>query len=765
MKIKLTINHLIIISYLLLFYRLYSLKFAYILVIPGYYLLTLFTKYDFNKKVLFSIPLSLILYVYPYFIITRIGLSLSIYLYLIIPALMIIHLIIKGINFELKLKVSTTTIMLLLSLIVLSIIYYPYFNRNAIPLTEAVNEFRAVNAVRESIISKGVVLHWNEDLFGGTQYFYIGPPLTTLTTAFLSVIPTEQLYQTFNLTYVMMITYLLFTSYMLYRKLRVSKGASIIMSTLVISVPLVVGEITYSGNLTSPYMFSLYPLALYGFTDLFNKVGKKDLIINAITLSSFFLTYHFMFIYYLYPALLTTLLFIKSKRVFNNSLIYYGISGLIILSWVVHSLFLSSYVEIMGYEGDWNKPLSSFSEFLHYIANNGDGIIGERTVTMTPLFFYGGMISTLLLYKSDKKLFLFFVLLFLLIISELSPIHKLIPLRAKYYNAYRFWFAMIPIMALGIARLSDLTKKWFTPIIILLLFSGMIIQSATNVDEWLRERAVISEESFKPLFDLISNREGRSTVFGIFGPGIQPAIPYWTGKPIYAGYNYERYGTKEYYNKLVIPVTKASMDFINNDANPVRIYNSFMKSMTNTIIYYTCSDKGFNALNKTLQYNNYQLIAKGDCVVILGLNSSFAESVYLSNATNELKNESMNIINGYKLVFPLIDEKGINYTNQVTTLNISEYKTNSTPLVYKKVNDYYLINAPKGYVLVKEAYFPTWHAYNNDELRIIESFNGLIIIDNTRDGVIKLINKPHPVEYLSLIIFIISLVLIYSLSK
>jgi len=103
-----------------------------------------------------------------------------------------------------------------------------------------------------------------------------------------------------------------------------------------------------------------------------------------------------------------------------------------------------------------------------------------------------------------------------------------------------------------------------------------------------------------------------------------------------------------------------------------------------------------------------------------------------------------------------------------TTANIVEkFEVTETPLQYEKPNPETIkINADtSGWILVKETYFPRWHAYqNNRELPIHISDMGYMLIHVGAGGVL-LKNELGLVDYLGMFISLFTLSLVFMKKK
>jgi len=129
MEIKISLNQLIIIGFLAVLYQFFFIKAFYLLFLPGLFFLVLFTDFDFLKALAFSLPVSLILYVLPYFVITRAGLPVNYVFYLLVPLFMLIYLLVtKRFTFSYSKKFNLVNIVLLIILLsAVSYVYSPCF--------------------------------------------------------------------------------------------------------------------------------------------------------------------------------------------------------------------------------------------------------------------------------------------------------------------------------------------------------------------------------------------------------------------------------------------------------------------------------------------------------------------------------------------------------------------------------------------------------------------------------------------------------------
>ncbi len=795
MKFKLRIHHLIILALLLVVFRVYLLKFIYLMILPGFCILLLLSlKFDFNKTLLLSLPASIILYIYPYFLITRSLFPIPVFIYFLIPAVLA-YIVYRKRLFTLEFKSIIdfkSLFYMLLPIIVLLIIYYPYSIRSEISLTAGSNVLLFLKINAERIISEGRVPIWTQAEYGGSHYFYTYPPLAHVSTALLNAIPTESINYTINLTIIILYLYMLFAAYMLFNYLGLGDDASILGVSIMIGVPILAGEATFSGNITMVYMFSLYPAAVYGFLNIFKKNNLKEILVLALTVAAFMTVYHYIGYFMLLPAFFTLILYLifskPRKELFKNSLIFFTVIALLFSAWFIRYYLTKDFISIKGWEGSWNTPLKDFDEFLSYISSTGleTDDVYKQVITFTPLFFWLGIASMFLLLRVkgrrfhflgiDLLLFTYFALTFFLIICEIFPFHVYLPLRINYYHVFKFWAVLVPLFAFSIARLYENLTGFFNfkPLIFIafiLMFSSMIALSSENVSNWLHEDTIIVEDRLSGLNDVLKQLPDRVALFGGFGPGLIPSIQNWTKSLMMKGYGYQRHSPAFVYENLLEPFTEASMDYIKEGTPPLRMYNSFKVSGTNTIVLFTCDSKGSKALNVITAYPGYELKARSDCLTILSLEpaSSLVEKVLLTRVTagNEVRKTVLNHSGGYNLVMPYYELDSNEYGFEVDedfilAGNYSSINYETNELSYEFLSDESLmINAVPGWILFKGGYFPTMHAYQSGkELLVTPTFHGMTLIKSLSDESITLVHSPHYSETIGLLIYLVFIALL-----
>lgn len=797
--LKVTPLWLVIGIILLIFFRLYLFKAIFLLVLPGFCILALLSRMSFEKKLLFSVPLSMMIFIYPYFLITRTGIAIQPHLYFLLIPLALLALCLKKKVFSIEYSKSfnlQTAIFGLTLLTIFFIIYNPYSFKEALPLTAGSNDFFTALRIYDQTLEKGVISTWSSSLYSGNHDFYTYPPLAKITLVSLWLLPTESLGMTYNLTILFLYGFMLYATYCLLRFLKLGSNASLLGTCLMIAVPHLAGEVTFSGNFTSPFMYALAPVAIYAMLSIFNDKPHssiKAVLLYACAINAFALSYHYNAYFLLLAgalACITGLLINKNKKITIRNLMLLLLFTLgFFLSWFVRYIEATPFVILVGWEGNWNTPLSSINEFLKYIAQDTSDDMLTSIFTFSSLFFYLGLVSSILLIRRNKeKTFIersdlitlvFTLSLLFLFIVEIFPFHTLIPLRNNYYKVFRYFGTILPFFAFGIARLYETLNNYLsqklkskylgviTYFVFILIFSQVIITSANNVFSWLSEEAVIKQENFNSLYDLLkTGPDGRVIIFGSFGPAINPAVSRWAERSLFAGYNFQRHATKLIYNHSVLPITDASSDYLKN-VSAIYAFNTWQKSFTNNLVIFTCTEKGVNSYNEIIKLNNYSVLGQAECLGIINPIplSNYAEEVVLSKV-NESQNRDlviqdiMNKEDGWKVVFTSDEKPEEYYTNIVNDDNISGLNLLTSPLFFNIRSDTEIIiqNPKQGFILVKEAFFPTWHAYQDGkELSVFPSYEGYSIIKSESEEEIIYKSMPLLSESLGLIIFIILL--------
>jgi hypothetical protein len=201
------------------------------------------------------------------------------------------------------------------------------------------------------------------------------------------------------------------------------------------------------------------------------------------------------------------------------------------------------------------------------------------------------------------------------------------------------------------------------------------------------------------------------------------------------------------------------MDYIKPNISTVRLYNSFQVTGTNTILLFTCTENGINAANTIIQYPGYNLLVDDNCIAILTLNqtSPRVELVNLTKVDDSLKPLVLDAVGGYRVVMPYHNLSDEEYAYSIIDVPLDSPVIS---LAYSYNTDGSIgLNAKPGWLLFKEAYFPTMHAYQDGRELVIEpTYEGMTLIKSLSSSPITIKRLPHYSEVIGLLIYLVFLI-------
>ncbi|MFQ6054421.1 MAG: hypothetical protein ACE5J3_00375 [Methanosarcinales archaeon] len=706
-------------SILLLFLGLFTLKVLYLLVLPGFCLLLL-SKYDIKKLFPFAIPLSLITVYWPYFILSRLEIRMFKLYFLILPAFIIGSTIIyfytkkekPPINFIKPKFTPDYCVYILLLLLMFFFVYYifsPFLYEEAVPLTRGSTHIYSALKVAEGIEKEGMIPFWMKEWYCGGPFLYSYPPMFFIVQGsfFLGNENIHTIHNMLTLFFVLVFCYYLYSFFI---DQGISRNISVSVTIATLSLPYVSWNSLNDGAFQM-MEHAFVALSLIAFFRILKEREIRNIPIYSTAFFSMIALHYFAPYILIFPMSIIFLLAIiqESRRIemAECGILSVLITFLLLGIWLVPFIFYRDEFPLGYHEGGWAKPLQSVGEFLSEVANP----IGQKPFfTLTPQFFYLGILSSLIPFSSANIIkkefkvdkyrnylitFLFIVIAFNLI--DLIGLTKYIPYGEILWGTRgRTYTILIPLLGYHVSNLLKISSenidlifskiKMNAPLgqyvlTFLLIFSFIPITSfsSTLTHNYLSERAIVNYNSFHFLYDNLKPTESRFIIFGIYGPGIIPGICRWTGKEAYTGYGYQAHCTDLLYANNILNVQEASNDYLVHGANPNLVYNILQKSGVNTIIYFLRSEKGYRAFERTAKIDNrYEGIFFDKHVGLLIVKpkdrSYYAESTYLtevlSNERDKIIHEIMNTKIGYKFVF--LDSESILPINKYKSLIITD---------------------------------------------------------------------------------------------
>jgi len=783
----------------------------YYFILPGFALSFLFSL-SLKERLLLSFPLGILFYI-PLYII-----SLFFFhpIYHLIPFLMILPLVKKiKLDFKIKKTVSLNFVFCLILLILAAYIIQP-FNKDAFPRTDYSSHYFRGMFMKKSLES-GRAPIWMDSWNSGIPIFTFYPPIHFFKFAFVSsnFLVTEP-YRIFNSIIVFGFLYGAISMYWLGKRIGLSPSASFIASFLFIISPSFMFYLTFNGNPSYCFSYLLLPVAIYSLFLLLERRDFSSELIFSSVLATLILTHHqsiYDFSIISVAVLLCYLLTHKHKVEVLKSflpplLIFIGL----ISFWMIPLLTFFKYTTpAVGYPlgGTLLKRLTE---------NTGIECGPGCQYNFGPLYLVFAILGLVLsgfvfhLRKTkvtltfDKEtvkqyflIFLPFIFLIIVIISEQLGFQHLIPFKTRFETFKEFLFISPLISLLGAFVVNSFRKvnlgiQLITIAILAFLFSSYVQVSVWEAQNYVSERAPIDYSQFASIYDVLKAQPyGRIDEIGIYGGAMIAAYPLFTDKPMLGGwyspgsFNYndtakQIHNEIEHYSPLVTPTL---------------IFNTYQKTFTKYVPVFACAPAGLDSYRRGIEplKENYEVLSfQNDCILILKVKPepSYVSKVSLFKVEGDYVDDTQRKFlftdDGWMItsLYPRFNQKVdktlldgtlilgecqnsdtefcLSFVDNKTTAGIiKKFKVTETPLQYEKTNPEMInikADAP-GWVLIKETYFPRWHAYqNNQELPIYISDMGYMLI-HVGAGEVLLKNELVLIDYLVILISLLILLFIF----
>ncbi|MEA3342690.1 MAG: hypothetical protein U9Q92_00855 [archaeon] len=658
--------------FLLLTLKINFLWLIYFTFIPGFCILKKL-KYSSEKCLIYAIPFTLLIFHWPYFMLSRIGLTIPYAYFYIIPMILAILYLKENTN-EIKNLITNTKITiptkgrklstLILTLLLFATFYYvfsPFASEDAkygVPLTLGARYIHETEIITQGIREQGQIPKWSDKWFGGMHMLYSYPPLSYLLLSshgLNSEIWKMQNRDIFAFTFIFALFFYIYLT-----RLKIDKTISLTIAFLSACLP---GLIRVNDVLKSTLDFTFLIIFLYSLTELLQKPDKKNTLVFSVSLFAWTMNYYFIAYIMILPLTIYILIHtIIHKNTYDTlKHLTLGITLAILLSsiWSVPFIGNLNNFAFKYQEAGFNKPHESIGSFLNQIAYptdpNNIEYNSEVFMTLSPQYFYAGIICGLitLLYGLRRKnknyiypILSFLLLLFLLI--QFTYLRDIIPKYEIIYGRVYQYYPFVILFGINIALLINTIKKNIPVLsmIALLIFTAAMIPvimfSHNMADTFLTEKGITSKGNFNDLHNAIDHygKGGRFMVFGIFGPGIIPAITKYTDVPAFAGYGFEAHTTHQAYEKRIVPISEASMDFL-IEKNPAYAYNIFKNSGVKVLIYNICNRGGKNAYETLKNDSRLKTVIETQCIILQTIpDSTLAGKIELTEILTENPNDS-----------------------------------------------------------------------------------------------------------------------------
>lgn len=606
----------------------------YILFLPGYSILHI-ANVEKKEKAMFALPFSLLLVHWPYFLITRLGIGIPSEYFTLAPAIYImlalyhhsktksIGAILKDINLNSDGRIKKDTLYtIILSAILLFAFYYSFeafispetyqpFQKDmrpGVPRTLGAKYIAETEMLKQNILSGRGDIGWSDKWFSGMHTFTSYSVLSYLILASDSL--NTEVWKTHNM-HVFLFSFL-FALYLYYllRHIDISKYIALTISIISAILPPL---IQVNNVLKTSIDFTFLPLVLYGMLITLKKPDRTNTMLFAVTLSMFVLNFYLTMFILLYPLTIYALYSIydsKDRITIILQLTKAGILALMIGGiWIIPFLHgsLTKTFSMMSYaEGGWHSPLKSIDEVLDYMRwpINPDNITFDlhSFTTFTPIFFYAGLISSIIIFiysirekNKNYQLAIIPIILLAYIMIQLTPLRDILPLYYAVYGKIYLYFALIPLFAISISQIISLIQKrvkymQFIAAAIMIILFVPVFQYAHNMGTFLSEGSVVNEKNIEWLYRPLEQigRGGSFIIFGLYGPGYIPGITQYADIQAFSGYGHESHSTTHAYEKRIVPFQEATMDYLLTDKASYA-YNIFKQSNVRALAFQRCS--------------------------------------------------------------------------------------------------------------------------------------------------------------------------------
>ncbi len=735
-----------------------------LMFVPGF-LLAFFNKFTFFERAALSLPISTIFLLIPNsFSVIGIPINKTI----IVASSIVLPLILSFFNFSkfkkeiLSLKSSEVCYALFVVGFALFISWFTWgtlLQGNKLPLTDQVVHQSYIRTYKETIENYNRYPYWTSEYSQGFPLKMFDSPVyyerVVLNWMLLPGNATLHMnYYNFFCFFILLIGL-----YALVRRLGWSKIAALVTITLFMINPVLASKCGYSGDMKEQSSFALLMPLLIVFLLLLKERKLKYAILLGVVVSAYYMTNFVPLIAHGVMMVIFFLLYkIKEKKLFKKELISYGVLVFVVLFFVSFRLIPMALSLEYTTSGRWSFDYRS--NFFQQIIKPMFSQPKPMTYTHNMGLWFGiaavlGMVLSLRKFWSKENYLLlgFWGMLLLYLVPVLNyPMNKV--------TSHRLIFITLMIFSMFIARIFDLVKgklKYAVPLLFVFLFVIYTPTTLKQTDAWVNEQAQngMFQEYYLALDQL---GPGRLINYGIFCYATEPIIPVLSEK-LWMISHTTAIGAR------TIPqyeLKDGSESALNTDYNMTYIVNRMRTTFTRYVmVIKDPRRKGPQTYQSFKQYlsNDSLVIDNEQAAVFVIPDSNYIEKV-VPVSTQLTRKEIYSAPGGWK----------------VHVLNSSDYILESIeqvsevpkpqPLEYTIVEPGHMeiYGLFKGeWVLVKDHYFPTWHAYQDGkELEIQESNLGILLIKSESGNTITLKHERYGFQKVLAVLPLIMILMIFT---
>lgn len=759
----------------------YPIFISYILImsLPGYLVSYLIIKngIDFIERFLLSIPLSMLFLIPLNWISDAQLLPINNITIIIILIILPIFLSLLNIKYFKKSINKTTFSLAKLGMklftvaIILAIVFFmwsPLLQGSMLPLSDAVVTQAFILNYVEGIQEANKIPLWTTVLSGGypislfDSYFYYERVATIH-------ILTPSTNITFDQNSVSFIAALAIGLgiFCLAKRFGMNSFLSILSVIFFMINPFLANKYGYSGDMKEFFGFSLFPIMLILFIIFLKK--KQHLKVVALIAAMYYFSHSIGMAVH---AFILILFFLLYKVILDKRITLSEAKGLVGFGMVFFLLILFNLIPfVLNSEytspEEWGMGSTDLSKDIRdnvIMKMFKDAVPGRYTNFTGKFFTLLGILGIIVLVFKDRAnlqnilLLSFVILVTMMIILPQNPI-------LGFLTSDRIKTFLVLIFALFIPRIYQLSKRIEFRIILTLVLIVFTVKYATMtgtmINNWVHESSVSG--TFKNQYAVLDQRgPGRVVMYGAFSFGLEPIIPFMS----------ENLGMITH-THTVAARTNPQSEFkdgseskLNLNYNISYILNRMRTTFTKYIFIFKCDPgrQGGVTEQQLEPYTNppfsLERVLTEQCVTLYEIpKTNYVESVGISQI-NIPRDDVYAAVEGWK-VYGFLEPTDV-YDYEINS--VDDINKITDPAVYNynfESQDHLVIFGPFAgeWIIVKDHYFPRWHAYMNDEELIIKESNlGTMLIKTKSGQRIDLINQPFSYELI--LGFVATLVLI-----
>ncbi|MEK6981916.1 MAG: hypothetical protein AABX38_03205 [Candidatus Micrarchaeota archaeon] len=758
-----SINIILLLLILFLIKGFYFEVGAFLLLLLPYFLLTYKWDLGIIERALLSLPLAGLSFLLLY-LLSVWGLALP--QYLVVGIVFVLPLIISFIFYKKKIiddlsskfnggfpsvLSNQTLFCVLLIILVTTLAYQGLLNETSIPRTDAMEYLAKISFVEKSLRFDDQIFSWYDKQQLGYPIFTFDPLLSFIFCGVLAFLSGASLIKIFNIIFLFFMIFLTLGVFLLARSIFKNDLLALLCAIIFIATPSITLNALYVGNYKLFAAYAAMPLALHFIYKILSRDEQAKQILGLL-FAYIFLSHSSVFI----PLIILATLAVFIYHFFKEGLIIFisfietlhalikpiGIFLLFTLFFILPIFIYGPYIS-KSFQQPEVQSIPDLAKTIYSVIIAPlftEPLLNEQKGSLSVGVLYGVFVilSFIVLafdYKKNNQnivhgitiaFVICWIVIFLLsnyvsiVAKTLVGFDRMAPFFALFYCVlitYLFYRAYNLTAANPIAG--------YVIIILAIAFvSNYIIITNQKSFLYVNEDSLYTQvyEYGNFTSKVFGSLPGRQTTYGLFSPSLQPMFTIannisTNGLGFVQGQHTDIYLSRmtDVKNSWGVP----------NQTSAKEIFKLFKLTDVRNIYVDTCTAGGQTFVKKFQNCDECKFTKIddiSDCYILAFLDGSFAEGFSTIPTEN-------------------------NY-GTIASANVATNRVNP-----QQIN----ILAPSSkYILVKEEYFPNWHAYQNGigEVKIQESDIGLMIVENVNG---KNIQMKYELALWEKLLFLISI--------